>query len=154
MRHVVVVGNGHLAAQYIQYIRENPQTGYVVDGYLSAHRKEELDETLLAALDRIAKKANDGSAEHKFFIGLAYLNRIDVETDQELALELITEAAKDPEKPCMDATAKLVDMYFHGECVDANTEEAITWQKLLVSQYKSEYDRNHDPDEHKGYYPL
>ena len=115
------------------------------------HRKEELDETLLAALDRIAKKANDGSAEHKFFIGLAYLNRIDVETDQELALELITEAAKDPEKPCMDATAKLVDMYFHGECVDANTEEAITWQKLLVSQYKSEYDRNHDPDEHKGY---
>ena len=61
------------------------------------HRKEELDETLLAALERIAKKANDGSAEHKFFIGLAYLNRIDVETDQELALELITEAAKDPE---------------------------------------------------------
>ena len=46
MRHVVVVGNGHLAAQYIQYIRENPQTGYVVDGYLSAHRKEELGRCL------------------------------------------------------------------------------------------------------------
>lgn len=115
------------------------------------HKKQELDDALLAALDRIAKKANDGSAQHKFFIGLAYLNRIDVETDQELALELFTEAATDPEKPCMDATAKLADMYFHGECVEANTKKAIYWQEMLVSQYRKEYDKNHDPDEHKGY---
>ena len=44
--HVVVVGNGHLAAQYISTIRENPQYGYTVDGYLSAVRKEGLGRCL------------------------------------------------------------------------------------------------------------
>ena len=115
------------------------------------HRQPELNETFVAALERIAKKENDGSAQHRFFIGLAYLNGIDVEINHERALELLSGAAKDPQKPCMDATQKLADMYRNGEGVKSDLEQAIYWQKMLAQQYKNEYEKNHDPDEHKGY---
>ena len=38
------------------------------------HRRPQLDSVFLRALNRIAKKENDGSPQHRFFIGLAYLN--------------------------------------------------------------------------------
>ena len=114
------------------------------------HKPEEMNESFLDALTRIAKKENDGSSRHRFFIGLAYLNGIDVEIDQKRALELLQSAAEDPE-PCMEATAKLADMYLNGEGVERDAEQAFYWQKKLVSQYKAAYDKNHDPDEHKGY---
>ena len=114
------------------------------------HRIPELNRTFVEALSRIAKKENDGSAQHRFFIGLAYLNGIDVEINQEKALELLTGAALDL-VPCMDATAKLADMYRNGEGVGADLGEAIRWQQLLASQYRSAWEINHDPDEHRGY---
>ena len=114
------------------------------------HKLKEMYETFLSALERIAKKENDGSSRHRFFIGLAYLNGIDVEIDQKRALELLQSAAEDPE-PCMEATAKLADMYLNGEGVERDPKQAFYWQKKLVSQYKAAYDKNHDPDEHKGY---
>ena len=114
------------------------------------HLRPELDRSLLDALIRIAKKKNDGSARHRFFIGLAYLNGIDVEINQTKALELLESAATDP-CPCMEATAKLADMYRHGEGVEMNQETAVRWQEKLAAQYKHAYDENHDPDEHKGY---
>ncbi len=40
------------------------------------HRRPQLDSVFLRALNRIAKKENDGSPQHRFFIGLAYLNGI------------------------------------------------------------------------------
>lgn len=114
------------------------------------HRRCEMNRSFLDALERIAKKENDGSPRHRFFIGLAYLNGIDVEIDRERALALLISAAEDP-FPCMEATAKLADMYLNGEGVEADIDRAILWQKKLVSQYKAAYDENHDPDEHKGY---
>ena len=45
-KHVVVVGNGHLAHQYIQNINDNPQMGFTVDGYISAVQKPELGKCL------------------------------------------------------------------------------------------------------------
>ena len=121
-----------------------------ITGLQDEHRPREMNQTFLDALTRIARKESDGSARHRFFIGLAYLNGIDVEINQERALELLIGAAQDPE-PCMEATAKLADMYLNGEGVERNAEEAIAWQKKLAEQYKAAYDRNHDPDEHKGY---
>ena len=114
------------------------------------HKLKEMNESFLAALERIAKKENDGSSRHRFFIGLAYLNGIDVEINQEQALELLQGAAEDP-SPCMEATAKLADMYLNGEGVERDSAKAIFWQRKLASQYKAAYDENHDPDEHKGY---
>ena len=114
------------------------------------HRLQEMNKSFLDALERIAKKENDGSSRHRFFIGLAYLNGIDVEINQERALELLQGAAEDP-SPCMEATAKLADMYLNGEGVERDSAKAIFWQRKLASQYKAAYDENHDPDEHKGY---
>ena len=117
------------------------------------HRRDELDRTFVNALARIAKKEHDGSAQHRFFIGLAYLSGIDVEIDQERALELLTGAAEDP-APCMEATAKLADMYRSGEGVPADAGKAVFWQKKLAAQARRAYDDNHDPEEHKGYGTL
>ncbi len=114
------------------------------------HRVPERNQAFIDALERIAKKENDGSPRHRFFIGLAYLNGIDVEVDFDRALGLIRGAAED-EKPCIEATEKLAQMYQHGEGVEADRGEALRWQRRVVSQYKSAYDENHDPDEHKGY---
>ena len=114
------------------------------------HRLQEMNKSFLDALERIAKKENDGSSRHRFFIGLAYLNGIDVEINQEQALELLQGAAEDP-SPCMEATEKLADMYLNGEGVERDSAKAIFWQRKLASQYKAAYDENHDPDEHKGY---
>ncbi len=114
------------------------------------HRLQEMNKSFLDALERIAKKENDGSSRHRFFIGLAYLNGIDVEINHEQALELLQSAAEDP-APCMEATEKLADMYLNGEGVERDSAKAIFWQRKLASQYKAAYDENHDPDEHKGY---
>ena len=46
LKHVIVVGNGHLAKQYIEAINENPEMGYCVDGYVSKHQKAGLGKNL------------------------------------------------------------------------------------------------------------
>ena len=109
------------------------------------HRRPQLDSVFLRALNRIAKKENDGSPQHRFFIGLAYLNGIDVETNYEKALKLIR-AAAEAEDPCMEATEKLADMYLHGDGVPCDLQEAIQWQKTLAAQYLRAYTKDHDPD--------
>ena len=117
------------------------------------HRRPQLDSVFLRALNRIAKKENDGSPQHRFFIGLAYLNGIDVETNYEKALKLIR-AAAEAEDPCMEATEKLADMYLHGDGVSYDLQEAMQWQETLAAQYLRAYTKDHDPDAHKGFGTL
>lgn len=114
------------------------------------HQRNELNAVMIAALDRIARKENDGSARHRFFIGLAYLCGIDMEINRERALELIQSAATD-EDPCFDATEKLVDMFLTGDGVARDERTAIAWQRKLCEQYRAAYEVQHDPDEHKGF---
>ncbi len=114
------------------------------------HDRPRLDEAFVQALGRIARKESDGSARHRFFIGLAYLCGIDMEVDSSRALALITSAAEDPE-PCFEATEKLVDMYRIGDGVERNVRKAIQWQRRLCDQYREEYGKGHSPDEHLGF---
>lgn len=53
-----------------------------------------LSEVLESTLSRIAHRENDIDPQHNFFIGLAYLDGIDVEVNHERALSLITFAVK------------------------------------------------------------
>ncbi len=46
LRHYVVIGNGHLAHQYVENVRKNPFTGIAVDGYISAVEKPGLGKCL------------------------------------------------------------------------------------------------------------
>ena len=114
------------------------------------HQTAQMNEALVSALQRISRKENDGSARHRFFIGLAYLCGIDVEVDRARALSLLESAATDPE-PCFDATEKLVDMYLNGDGVERDLKKAVEWQRLLCGQYRTEYEKNHSPDEHLGF---
>ncbi len=46
LKHIVVVGNGHLAHQYRDDIKKNPQFGYHIVGFFGKEPKEELGERL------------------------------------------------------------------------------------------------------------
>lgn len=45
-KHVIIVGNGHFAFQYIEDLKRNPQIGVTVDGYVSKFQKEGLGKCL------------------------------------------------------------------------------------------------------------
>jgi hypothetical protein len=61
---------------------------------VNAADEEILRDRLAETLCKIAISANNTDPEHNFFIGLAYLDGIDVEVDHERALSLITFAAE------------------------------------------------------------
>ena len=50
-KHVVVVGNGHFAHQYVQDVKATPHMGFTVDGYLSRAPRPELGKCLGAYED-------------------------------------------------------------------------------------------------------
>ena len=89
-----------------------------------------LADSLAALLENVAKPDNDDDPTHNFFIGLAYLGGIDVETDYDTALRLITYAA---EHELPEAMQKLVDMYNIGEGVKRDYHKAIEWQRKLAA---------------------
>ena len=45
-KHVVVVGSGHFAHQYIEDVKRNPHMGFAVDGYVSENNCPELGQRL------------------------------------------------------------------------------------------------------------
>ena len=45
-KHVVVVGSGHFAHQYIEDVKRNPHMGFTVDGYVSENNCPELGQRL------------------------------------------------------------------------------------------------------------
>lgn len=45
-KHVVIVGSGHLACQYAEDVRRNPQMGYSIAGYVGAAKSEGLGQCL------------------------------------------------------------------------------------------------------------
>lgn len=109
-----------------------------------AHNKAELTEALFESVKKMAIKENDASSEHNFFIGLAYLDGVDVEVNHERALELITSAANDG---LLEACGKLVDMYQTGKGVARNYMKAFYWQMkktLLLEDIANETNSEHD----------
>lgn len=77
----------------------------------------------------IAVNAETEDPKHLFFIGLAYLNGIDVEIDNSRATALITQAADLGYWPAME---KLVTMYKIGEGVARNLNKALEMYENLI----------------------
>ncbi|MBQ7858186.1 MAG: tetratricopeptide repeat protein, partial [Oscillospiraceae bacterium] len=111
-----------------------------------AHDEEALTAALLEKVKGLAILENDTSPEHNFFIGLAYLGGVDVETDHERALALITGAA---EAGLPEAMKKLVSMYREGLGVARNYQTAIAWQRRVAEYYRNAYET--DQTEKAGY---
>ena len=101
-----------------------------------AHDAPRLTESLLTALEGIAKRDNDKDPAHNFMIGLAYLTGIDVEVDVDRALALITGAA---EAGVVEAIKKLVAMYRSGDGVEIDYLRAIEWQGKLAALWEARY---------------
>ncbi len=74
--------------------------------------------------------------QHNFFIGLAYLNGIDVEVNHERAVEMISDAAKDG---LTEAISKLADMYWVGDGVDRDYATSVEWQEKLTWKLSFRY---------------
>lgn len=92
-----------------------------------------LSVALLAGLRSIALRTKGNDPQHTYFMGLAYLNGIDVEVDRTRGVELITQAA-DAGLP--EGMGKLVTMYRTGEGVERDYMEAIRWQEKLTDYWK------------------
>ena len=85
------------------------------------------------------KKERKESPEHNFLIGLAYLSGIDVEKNDERALELIQDAA---EAGLVEAIEKLADMYLLGCAVERDRNK---WKESIEkanSQAEKIYDES------------
>lgn len=108
---------------------------------VSTQDQSSLSQSLTCAFDDIALRQNDKDPQHNFFIGLAYLNGIDVEKNHALALSLIESAANDG---LTQALEKLVCMYQNGEGVarDAVLEE--DWRRRLIRHREEQFNRSHD----------
>ena len=91
------------------------------------------DEKNADYIDHLIREAltihQDDSPEHKYIMGLAYLSGIDVETDHERALSLITDAA---EADLDEALLKLVSMYENGLGVQRSYYYGAVWHEKYV----------------------
>ena len=126
----LVPTDGALLKQYYENI---PDTTDAAD-------EAALTDALKEHLHGIAIRENDTDPEHNFFIGLAYLGGVDVETDRARALELI-EGAANANLP--EAMEKLVSMYRAGEGVARDYRKAVEWQRKLAAYRKAEYEKAH-----------
>ena len=91
---------------------------------------------LLEKLKSIAVTADDAEPGHKFLIGLAYLDGIDVEVDAGRAVELITEAA---ETGLPEAMKQLAVMYETGKGVSPDFRKAVRWREKHAAYLRKAY---------------
>ena len=81
---------------------------------------------------------HEDSPQHNYFIGLAYLDGIDVEVDRERAVRLITESAQ---SGLEEAIRKLVFMYHDGNGVTRDYQISIKWRLKLLEVIRQQYQK-------------
>lgn len=106
---------------------------------VSADDKKMFSDVLMQTVNHIAKMEKNDDPKHIFFIGLAYLNGIDVEKDTDKGVKLITSAA---DAGLIQAMEKLKSMYKNGIGVKMDYAKAIEIQEKLVDAYKSVFDKS------------
>jgi len=95
---------------------------------VNPHMEDEFKSRLLESVSKLATESNN-SPEHNFLIGLAYIDGIDVETNRQRGIELITMAA---EANLPEAMKKLYDMYDEGIGVAIDYKKAVVWAKRIA----------------------
>ncbi len=115
---------------YTKLENEFPEIPHCVDVYGEAFVSAMLD-----ALETIGNKNNDNDPEHLYYIGLAYLNGIDVEIDRERAIELLVKSAESGYVQAME-TLYLIYINQHN---DEAREGAVYWANRLASHYREKH---------------
>lgn len=95
---------------------------------------------LMESVVKIATAETEGDPTHNFLIGLAYWGGIDVETDRDRGLALITAAG---EAGLPEAMKHLYQMYYDGAGVAVNYRESAKWAERLAEAYKRLYGDEH-----------
>lgn len=103
---------------------------------VDAGNERDLSTWLLEQVQRLALQKIEDAPQHNFFIGLAYLNGIDVEVNHERAVEIISDAAKNG---LTEAISKLADMYWVGDGVDRDYATSVEWQEKLTWKLSFRY---------------
>lgn len=102
--------------------------------YILRVRESDFNKKLTDEIKEISLSSSPRSPEHDFFIGLAFLNGIDVEVDSERGTRLIESAAQ---QGVVAAIKKLVRMYELGESVKKDLSASIKWQQKLIGIFQS-----------------
>ncbi|MBQ6583357.1 MAG: toll/interleukin-1 receptor domain-containing protein, partial [Mogibacterium sp.] len=101
------------------------------------------DAALEKQMRRLAIRTRSDDPQHTFLIGLAYLDGINMEVDQEKGVAMITEAA---DAGLEEAMRKLASMYYTGKGVRRSANDAADWHEKLVQSLYDRY-RKDDSDE-------
>ena len=116
---------------------------------INSHDKTALSEALIERLEGIAISENNADPMHNFFIGLAYLNGIDVEKNTDRAVELISFAA---EHGVAQASDKLAEMYRDAVGVKQDFSQVIKWRLQSAKLYEEVWEKAQDDDSEYDYY--
>ena len=94
-------------------------------------------------VEKLERDDKEDTAEHKYLIGLAYLNGVDVEKDAKRAVKLIEESANQGYIP---ANVELLDMYLIGDSVEQDYDMACKWGEKAYELYckSEEFGENHE----------
>ena len=90
---------------------------------------EAFGEKILESLSRVTTRSNDDDPVHKYLIGLAYLQGVDVEVDREKGVALISAAA---ESGLAIAIGQMYRMHNDGDGLPQNHQEALKWAKKML----------------------
>ncbi|MBO4839128.1 MAG: tetratricopeptide repeat protein [Lachnospiraceae bacterium] len=104
----------------------------------------------LESIRRYALQDSKDEPAHNYLMGLAYLNGIDVQTDAEQAVKLITSAA---EKGLPEAMEKLWNMYFYGTSVKTDYQTSLYWMKKYAEYCEKQYGED-DPETLRVYHNI
>lgn len=94
-------------------------------------RERKIPEKLVEALNRVAAYVDNDSAEHEYYVGLAYLYGINMEMDAEHGLALLERSAESGYIPAMKQLAK---MYEEGIFVTSDLIKATEYQTAIVKK--------------------
>ncbi len=84
--------------------------------------------------DKIEIDDKEDTPQHKYYIGLAYLEGIDMERDAERALSLFEPAAAEGN---LNAAKMLLTMYRDGLGTDIDNSKSIYWCGLIIDRFES-----------------
>lgn len=98
-----------------------------------------LSRRLLDNLQDLALRPKKDDPRHDYFIGLAYLGGIDVETDPAQGAQLIRSAA---ERGYLPAVRRWANMLRNGEGVEENLQESVRWRQLLIEELEKHWREN------------
>ena len=118
--------------EMIETDKSDLRRGYAgIPDPVSADDADELSSLIVSKLGHTDLSRKDNS-NHRFLIGLAYLQGIDVEKNVVVGLSMVTEAAN---AGLTEAIEKLANMYYYGDGVEQDIGKAIEWQKQLSDKY-------------------